>query len=69
MNSYYVNNEPQSGGEHAVHKEGCSFMPPSENRTYLGVFVSGHGAVMVSKRDHYEDSYSCWYCCGPCNSR
>ncbi len=38
MAKYYVNDNAQSNGDHEVHKEGCTGMPLSSNRTYLGDF-------------------------------
>ncbi len=38
MAYHYVNKNAQSNGDHEVHAAGCSFMPASESRIYLGDF-------------------------------
>ncbi len=50
MAAYYINKNAQSNGDHEVHKSGCSFMPNSENRRYLGDFSSCRPAVVAAKK-------------------
>ena len=45
MALYYVNKNAQSNGDHEVHKTGCSWLPKTENRIYLGDFSSCSLAV------------------------
>jgi len=52
---YYANDNPQSTGEHEVHKEGCQFMPEILNRTYLGMF-SSCGKALEAAQQNYEQS-------------
>ena len=60
MDKYYVNRNPQPGGEHEVHKEGCSRMP--DNPRYLGYFSYCWNAIKKAK-DYYTDVDGCYYCC------
>jgi hypothetical protein len=66
MAMYYVNKNKQSNGDNEVHKSGCSYMPNSENREYLGNYDSCHDAVYEAKRrGHQADG--CYYCSNTCH--
>jgi hypothetical protein len=67
MASYYVNKNAQANGDHEVHKTGCSWMPESENRIYLGNFASCGPAVLEAKR-HYAKANGCYYCSPSCHT-
>jgi len=67
MARYYVNRQPQPGGQHEVHRQGCSYMPSEANRRYLGDFVSCHGAVRAAKAI-YPNSDGCYYCSRECHT-
>lgn len=67
MPHYYVNDNVQDNGDHEVHKEGCSFMPDVDNRTYLGLFNSCTPAVREA-RDHHDQVNGCYYCSEPCHT-
>lgn len=67
MAKYYVNKNEQETGEHEVHKSGCSWMPDSDNRIYLGDFTSCHGAVKKAK-EYYDDVDGCYYCSNDCHN-
>lgn len=58
---YYLAIRPQTNEHHAVHKEGCPFLPDDEKRIYLGAFNSGQDAVGESKR-HFIRTNSCQFC-------
>lgn len=49
MAKYYVNKNAQSNGDHEVHTTGCSFMPETINRIYLGDFQSCGPAIITLK--------------------
>lgn len=66
MAKYYVNKNAQSNGDHEVHKDGCSYMPLSENKLYLGEFSNCKDAVKKSK-ETYPQSNGCYYCCNECH--
>ena len=68
MDYYYVNDTPQSTGEHEVHKESCQYCPGTSNRTYLGYFSNCQDAVQKAK-DHYHNVDGCYHCCKPCHTR
>lgn len=68
MAAYYVNKNAQSTGEHEVHKSGCSYMPDTNNKKYLGDFSSCQEAVIEARR-FYSNVDGCYYCCKPCHSR
>lgn len=67
MASYYVNKNAQSNGDHEVHKSGCSHMPNTENRLYLGDYTNCSDAVKKAKQT-YSQSNGCYYCCNACHT-
>lgn len=67
MSNYYVNKNAQANGDREVHVSGCSFMPLTENRIYLGNFASCGPAVTEAKK-HYSQSNGCYYCSNPCHT-
>lgn len=68
MSSYYVNKNAQAGGEHEVHKYGCTWLPAAENRIYLGQFYTCQAAVQEARK-HYTSVDGCYFCCRPCHTR
>lgn len=62
MMHYYINNRTQPNGEHQIHRTGCTFMPDSETRTYLGQFDSSASALAEARR-RYKQATLCHYCC------
>ncbi len=68
MSKYYINTNPQSNGDHEVHKEGCLWMPNTENRKYLGLFNSCKEAVKEAKKT-YPTADGCYHCCSKCHTR
>ena len=68
MEHYYANDNPQSTGEHEVHKEGCQFMPEILNRTYLGMF-SSCGEALEAARQKYDNVDGCFFCANACHNR
>ena len=68
MAYHYVNKNAQSNGDHEVHASGCSFMPASDNRIYLGDFSSCKPAVVEAKR-YYSQSNGCFYCSSACHTQ
>lgn len=67
MARYYVNEQPQSNGDHEVHTESCSFLPDLRNRKYLGTFSNCHAAVREAKK-HYTQVNGCYWCSRPCHT-
>ena len=67
MNSYYVNMNSQSNGDHEVHKEGCSWLPKAENRIYLGEFYSCRSAVIAAS-GYYDQVNGCYFCSNDCHT-
>jgi hypothetical protein len=66
---YYVNDRAQSypeDGEHEVHTGNCSFLPKTENRTYLGIFTDCKEAIVEAKKI-YKKVDGCYYCCEKCH--
>jgi hypothetical protein len=61
ISKYYVAIRPQTNEHHAVHKEGCPFLPDYKKRIYLGAFNSDLDAVMEGQR-HFNKSNSCLFC-------
>ncbi|TVM33702.1 hypothetical protein DQK91_10780 [Oceanidesulfovibrio marinus] len=66
MPRYYVNKNPQTNGDHEVHKDGCSYMPQPGNLQYLGSFTDCHGALAEAKK-YYSQVDGCYYCCPSCH--
>ena len=67
MAAYYVNKNAQANGDHEVHKSGCSYMPNTENRKYLGDFSNCHDAVREAKKT-YPTADGCAYCSPECHT-
>lgn len=67
MALYYVNSNPQSNGDHEVHKSGCTFLPNESNRIYLGNFTNCFDAVLEAKK-RYAKSNGCYYCSKECHT-
>jgi hypothetical protein len=67
MAYYYVNKNAQTNGDHEVHQTGCSFMPDTDNRIFLGDFSSCSSAVTEAKK-HYRQSNGCKFCAKPCHT-
>jgi hypothetical protein len=58
---YYVAMRAQINENHAVHKEGCPFLPDDKKRIYLGEFGSGADALIEGHR-HFSRTNSCIFC-------
>ena len=67
MKNYYVNKNAQSNGDHEVHAEGCSYLPNSENRIFLGYFSTCSEAVREA-RNHYSQVNGCYFCSRACHT-
>ena len=65
---YYVNDHPQSNGDHEVHVPNCRFYHLMRSKTYLGEFDSCREAVRVAKV-RYPTANGCIVCCTPCHTR
>jgi hypothetical protein len=66
MDKYYVNNIPQSTGEHEVHILGCSWFPSDAD--YLGEFSNCEDAIEEAK-NHHDNVDGCYWCCNECHTR
>jgi hypothetical protein len=58
---YYVAVRPQINENHAVHKEGCPFLPDDEKRIYLGELSSGQDAEKEGQQ-YYDKTKGCIFC-------
>jgi hypothetical protein len=67
MDNFYVNDNAQVNGDHEVHKSECNYLPVLQNRSYLGIFSSCHGAVEEAKKK-YNSVNGCYYCCYACHT-
>ena len=67
LQTYYVNTNAQSNGDHEVHTLSCNYLPEPQNRLFLGSFESCHGAVREAKK-HYSQSNGCYYCSNECHT-
>ena len=68
MDRYCVNDQPQTTGEHEVHKESCTHGPSSQNRTDLGYFSNCREAVAKAKTIH-NNVDGCYFCAKECHTR
>jgi len=68
MDKYYVNENPQTTGEHEVHKANCSYLPEYPNRKYLGEFANCADAVREAKK-YFNNVDGCYYCSNECHTR
>ena len=66
MSSYYVHTVAQENGDHEVHVSGCSWMPDTANRKYLGEFSNCAAAVVEAKKTYWK-SDGCHWCCPECD--
>jgi len=58
---YYVAVKPQTNELHAVHKEGCPFLPVEGGRIFLGLFLSPDDATKEGIK-YFKRSNSCLFC-------
>lgn len=66
---FYVNRNPQEGGEHEVHRLGCrGFVPDEQNRLYLGFFTRCEDAVRAAAA-HFGEVDGCRNCLPDCHFR
>lgn len=68
MPTYYVNKNAQANGDHEVHTSTCSYLPDSNNRSYLGIFTTCKEALTEAKK-YYSQVDGCYYCCNECHKR
>ncbi len=70
METYILNRNPQSTGEHEVHKMNCEnpHLPKPENRIDLGWHPNCKSAI-VEARKHFIKVNGCAECCSECNKR
>jgi hypothetical protein len=66
MQNYFVNQRPQTNGDHEVHTSSCQYLPT--NRTLLGPFPNCTGAVAAA-RAHYRQVNGCHYCANACHTQ
>lgn len=67
MFRYYVEKNACENGDHAVHREGCAWLPPEEGeRVYLGEYEDCFEAVRAAKR-LYPSAHGCWHCARKCH--
>lgn len=63
MAEYFFNKNPQTTGEHEVHKEGCYRIPEKENCIPLGWCFNAIEAVEKAKKMYYGTNIDgCYYC-------
>jgi hypothetical protein len=58
---YYIVIRPQTDEYHAMHKEGCPFLPDHEKRIYLGKFNSAQDALREGKI-LFNRTNNCLFC-------
>jgi hypothetical protein len=58
---YFVGVNAQTNDHHAVHKEGCPFLPEERKRIYLGEFRCGSEAIREGRR-YFSRTKGCLFC-------
>lgn len=66
MHNFFVNDYPQSNGDHEVHKEGCFYLSLVFSKTGLGYHTNCHSAVRKA-RNYYQNADGCFYCSSDCH--
>jgi len=61
LEKYYVGIRPQTNGFHAVHEEGCPFLPETGKRIFLGRFQNPQDALKESRK-YFKRSNICLFC-------
>ena len=70
MKHYYFSNTADLRGEHEIHTEGCAFIPPSSNRSYIGYYFDCSNAIRDARIQYpYKSFNGCYYCCRECHKR
>lgn len=64
---YYVNDKPQSNGDHEVHEDGCYWLGLVQSKTYLGYLNSCREAVTAAKKVYWQ-SNGCRHCSPACHT-
>lgn len=67
MDRYYVNNSPQSNGDHEVHKEGCFWLSLVTSKRDLGLH-SGCSSAVVAAKYYYSTANGCATCAPSCHT-
>ena len=68
MEKYYFYNFTDKNNNHEVHTADCTFLPATENRTYVGEFVGCYSAIVKARADYPSKSFDgCYFCCRPCH--
>lgn len=65
--TYYLNKQAQTNGDHEVHVSSCIYMPSEANRMYLGSYDNCKDAVAKAKQT-YSKSNGCRTCCNACHT-
>jgi hypothetical protein len=63
---YYIGLRPRTNEMHAVHQDGCPFLPENTKRIYLGEFRSAREAT-TEGGNYFTMTESCSFCCNEKN--
>lgn len=70
MADYIINMNPDTGGNHEVHKKSCSHAPDETHQKALGSFEECKPAVAKAKEiTNFTKIDGCFYCCNECHYR
>ncbi len=67
MDIFYINLKAAENGEYEMHRSGCTHLPDTANRYYLGLFATCNDALKEAKKS-FPQSRGCNYCCKSCNT-
>lgn len=68
MDWYYFNDNTDEHGNHEVHKDTCSYLPSSLNRTLIGYYSDCASAINAAKMKYpYKSFDGCYFCCRECH--
>lgn len=68
MAMYYVNDNPQTSGEHEVHESDCAWLKFVKSKTFLG-FHEHCSAALQSAKSFYVNVDGCAFCCSSCHKK
>lgn len=64
MPIYYANKNAPVQGNHTVHMKGCSHLPKSQSRLYIGLFTHSSEAIKEA-RYYFSRVKGCNFCSSP----
>ncbi|MGR8930275.1 MAG: hypothetical protein ACU836_06505 [Gammaproteobacteria bacterium] len=67
MAEFYVETNPQTNGDHVVHRIECSLLPAKDTISYLGSIASGASAIKKAA-ERFKQVNGCPQCVPNCHT-